>query len=146
MLKRYTFWLTAAVIFQFLTAVIHGITLFVAPEPANETERQLNQITSTYQPDLGPVFHPTVANLITALSSCFSFACLVGGLSLGYLLTKHAEPKLMRGLIGINLCVFGLMFAVMLVFTFLPPIILTGLIFVNLLVAFLTVPRIEAKV
>jgi ABC-type cobalt transport system substrate-binding protein len=146
MLKRYTFWLTAAVIFQLLTAAVHAITLFVSPEPANDTERQLNQIVTTYRPDLGPVFHPTVANLMTALSSCFSFACLLGGLTLGYLLLKHAEPKLMRGMIAINLAVFGAMFVVMLFFTFLPPIVLTGLIVINLLAAFITVPKIESAV
>jgi ABC-type cobalt transport system substrate-binding protein len=146
MLKRYTFWLTAAALFQFLTAAIHALTLFVAPAPNNETERQLNEITTTYRPDLGPAFHPTIADLMTALSSCFSFACLLGGLTLGYLLLKHADPKLMRGIIAINLVVFGAMFAVMLFFTFLPPIILTGLIFVNLIAAFVTVPKIESAV
>jgi hypothetical protein len=143
MLKRYTFWLTAAVIFQLLTAAIHAITLFVSPEPANDTERQLNQLMTTYRPGLGPVFHPTVASLMTALSSCFSFVCLLGGVTLGYLLLKHAEPKLMRGIIGINLAVFGAMFGVMLFFTFFPPIVLTGLIVINLLAAFVTVPKIE---
>jgi len=141
MLKRYTFWLTAAVMFQFLTALVHATSLFVSPEPANETERQLQQIMTTYRPDLGPVFHPTVSNLMTALSSCFSLACLLGGLTLGFLLLKHAEPRLMRGIIGANVIVFGIMFGVMFALAFLPPIICTGLIFVNLVGAFVFVPR-----
>jgi len=140
MLKRYTFWLTAAIIFQFITAVIHSVTLFVSPPPENDIERQFQEIVNTYRPDLGPGFHPTIADLMTALSSCFSFVCLLGGLTLGYLLLRHTETKLMRGIIGIHLIVFGAIFVVMVCFTFLPPVILSGLIFGNLLAAYYFVP------
>ncbi len=37
----------------------------------------------------------------------------------------------MRGILAINLLMFGLLFAVMAYFTFLPPIVCTGLIFLN---------------
>jgi hypothetical protein len=141
MLKRYTFWLTTTVIFQFITAILHSLSLFVEPEPANETERQLMQMLTTYKFDMGAGFHRTFADLVIALSSCFSFVCLLGGLMLGYLLFKKAEPQLMKGIIGINLIVFGPIFVVMAVFTFLPPIILTGLIVVNLLAAYFLVPK-----
>ena len=141
MLKRYTFWLTTAIVFQFITAILHSLSLFVKPEPANETERQLMQTLNTYKFDMGGGFHRTFADLVTALSSCFSFVCLLGGLTLGYLLLKHAEPRLMKGIIGINLIVFGAIFVVMAVFTFLPPIILSGLIFVNLLAAYIFIPK-----
>lgn len=146
MFKRYTFWLSAAVIFQLLTAVIHSLSLFVKSEPANETERQLQTLMTTYRIDAGAGFHPSMASLFTALSSCFSFVCLLGGLTLGYLLLKHTEPKLMRGIIGINLVIFGAIFVVMAVFTFLPPIVCTGLIFVNLLAAYLVIPKIESTI
>lgn len=143
MLRRYTFWLTAAVLFQFLTAAFHALSLFIKPEPKNETERQLFELITTYKLDPGAGFHPTFANLVTALSSCFSFVCLLGGLTLGYMLLKHAEPKVMKGLIGINLVIFGVIFVMMAVFTFLPPIVCTGLIFFNLLAAYIFVPKIE---
>ncbi len=146
MLKRYTFWLTAAILFQFLTAVFHALSLFIRPEPANETERQLFELITTYKLNAGAGFHPTFANLVTALSSCFSFVCLLGGLTLGYMLLKHTEPKVMRGLIGINLAIFGVIFVMMIVFTFLPPIVCTGLIFINLLFAYIFVPKIESAV
>ena len=146
MLRRYTFWLTTAVIFQIINAVLHSISLFIELEPANETERQLVQTLTTYKFDMGGGFHPTFSNMFTALSSCFSFVCLLGGLTLGYLLLKQAEPKLMKGIIGINLIVFGAIFVVMAMFTFLPPIILTGLIFFNLLIAYILVPKIESIV
>jgi hypothetical protein len=49
----------------------------------------------------------------------------------------------MRGVILINLVIFGVCLVVMSLFTFLPPIIMVGLVFVNLLAAFILVPKIE---
>lgn len=146
MLKRYTFWLSAAVIFQFLTAAFHALSLFIKPEPANETERQLMTLLTTYKMDAGGGFAPTFGNLFTALSSCFSLLCLLGGLTNGWLLLKHAEPRLMRGILGINVVIFGICFLMMAFFTFLPPIVCTGMIFINLLAAFIVVPKIESAV
>ena len=146
MLKRYTFWLSAAVIFQLITAVVHSLSFFLKPVPENETEQQLLGLLGSFQNDLGAGFHRSYADLFTALSSCFSFLCLLGGLTLGYLLIKQTEPSVMKGVIGINVIVFGAVFVVMAVFTFLPPIILTGLIFINLLAAYLVVPKIESAI
>ena len=47
----------------------------------------------------------------------------------------------MKGVVGIHVLVFGICFAVMAVFTFLPPIVLTGLIFLSLLLAYFLMPR-----
>lgn len=146
MLKRYTFWLTAAVIFQFLTGVVHSISLFVDRKPANDVERQMNDLITNYRIDAGAGFHPSFYNLFTALSSSFTFLCLLAGATLGYLLLKQVDPRLMRGMIAINLAIFLPMLVVFSVLTFLPPIVCTGLIVVNLLLAFLTVPKIESTV
>ena len=146
MLKRYTFWLTAAVLFQFLNAILHSLSFLITPELHNDTERQLHELITNYHPDMGGGFHPSFWNLFTALSACFPFLCMLGGLTLGYLLWKQTEPELMRGVILINLIVFGAVFLVMSVFTFLPPIIMTGLIFVNLLAAYILVPKVESIV
>lgn len=146
MLKRYTFWLTAALLFQFATGFIHAISLFITPLPENETERQLQELITTYSKDMGGGFRPTFKNLFTALSACYSLLCFLGGLTNGWLLLKHAEPSLMRGIIGINVAVFGIAFLMMIFFTFLPPIVLSGLVFVNLLAAFIVVPNIESAV
>jgi hypothetical protein len=141
MLKRYTFWLWTSVVLQFLTAAIHATSLFVSPVPDNETERILHELFTTYQKDLGGGFHRTFNDLFTALSSCFSFVCLLGGLVNAYLLRKKVSVEILRGVVLINVVVFGAIFAVMAYFTFLPPIILTGLIFVTLLLAYLTMGR-----
>jgi len=146
MLRRYTFWLTAAVLFQLLTALIHAVSLFVRPTPADEIERQMMEAVFTVRLDPGSGFSPTFWNLFTAASSCISLLCLLGGLVNGWLLIKHAEPNLMRGIIAINVGVFGICFLVMIFFTFLLPIILTGLIFVNLLTALLVIPKIEVSI
>ena len=146
MLKRYTFWFTAAIIFQFLTAALHAIGLFITPDPANETERQLVTLMATYKMEDGMGFAPTFGDLFTALSSCFTFLCLFAGLTNGYLLWKQTEPDVMKGILAINVAIFGLVFLVMAVLTFLPPIVCTGLIFINLLAAYIIVPKIESVI
>jgi len=143
MLKRYTFWLWIAVVLMFLTGAVHSIGLFVRPVPANEVERQLIELMTTYKHDLGAGFHPTMGNLFTALSSCFSLLCLLGGLTNAYLLKKRIEAGILRGIVWINLLVFGICFVIMLVFTFLPPIVLTGLIVLFLMLTLITFPRPE---
>lgn len=146
MLKRYTFWFVAAILFQGLTGLFHSLSLFLTPVPGNDTERQLLELLTTYKMDAGAGFTPTYYNLMTALSSCFTFLCLFAALVNGYLLIKHTEPSVMRGIIAINVGIFGFLFVVMAYFTFLPPIAFTGLIFVNLLAAFICVPKIESAI
>jgi hypothetical protein len=138
MLKRYTFWLWIAIVFLLLNTIIHSITLFIQPAPQNEIERQLIQLMTTYHNDFGAGFHPTPQSLFTALSTCFSLLCLLGALMNAYLVRKRVGAEIMRGVLAIDLLVFGICFVVMAVFTFLLPIILTGLIFVFLTLAFIT--------
>ena len=76
----------------------------------------------------------------------FSLVCLLGGLTLGFLARIKADVRILRGVVGVHVLVFGICFAVMAMFTFLPPIVLTGLIFVSLLITFLVIPRQEELV
>jgi hypothetical protein len=138
-LKRYTFWFWMAVVFMLLTGAVHLIGLFVSPVPGNEIERQLIELMNTYKNDLGAGFHPTMGNLFTALSSCFSLLCLLGGLTNAYLLKKKVDAGVLKGIVWINLLVFGACFIMMLVFTFLPPIVLTGLIVLFLILTLITI-------
>jgi hypothetical protein len=144
MFKRYTLWLWIAIAFMLLTAAVHSVTLFIEPAPQNETERQIVHLLTTYRNDFGAGFHPTTASLVTALSSCFSLLCLLGGLLNAYLVKKRVGAEIMRGVIAIDLLVFGICFVVMAVFTFLPPIVLTGLIALFLALALLAVLRSQA--
>jgi len=137
MLKRYTFWLWTAVVLLLLTAAIHATSLFISPLPENESERVLHELFTTYQKDLGGGFHRTFSDLFTALSSCYTFVCLLGGLVVAYLLKKKAGTEILRGITLIELIVFAAIFVVMAIFTFLPPIILSGLIVLTLLIGYI---------
>lgn len=68
------------------------------------------------------------------------------GLTNGYLLWKQVGPNVMKGILAINVAIFGVVFLMMAVFTFLPQIICTGLIFINLLAAYIVVPQIESTI
>ena len=100
MLKRYTFWFSAAIMFQLLTGLIHSISLLVNPVPESDVERQMLELMTTHKMNMGPGFTPTFYNLFTALSSCFTFLCIFAALINGYLLFKHTEPSIMKGIIG----------------------------------------------
>lgn len=143
MLKRYTFWFSAAILFQFISGIVHSISLFIAAVPDNETERQMLLLMTTHRMDMGDGFHPTFFNLFTALSACFTFLCIFAALINGHLLLKHTEPNVMKGILAINVAVFGVLFAVTGFLTFSLPIICTGLIFVNLLAAYIVIPKNE---
>jgi hypothetical protein len=146
MLKRYTFWLWLAVVFLFLTGLIHSIGLFISPAPANETERQMLDLMMTYKLDLGAGFHKSMWSLFTALSSCFTFLCLLGGLNIAYLLKKKVAPGILKGIVRIHVLVFGVCFVVMVIFTFLPPIVLTGLVVLFLAIGLFTIPSEDQAV
>ena len=146
MLKRYTFWFAAAVIFQFVSGIIHSVSLFITPSGDGDIEQQMISLITTYKIDMGAGFHPTFFNLFTALSSCLSFLFFFAALTNAYLLWKHTEPSVMKGIIGINVVIFGAVFAMMVYFTFLLPIVCVGLIFINLLAAFILVPKAESAI
>ncbi|HEV8135941.1 MAG TPA: hypothetical protein VGP85_14770 [Pyrinomonadaceae bacterium] len=143
MFKRYSFWLWLAVVFQLLNAAGHSLSFFVTQVPTNDTERQLLDLMANYRLDMGAGFHRTTHQLFTALSACFPLFYLLGALNNIYCLKKKVDVGLLRGLLAIQLIVFGIAFGVVVVFAFLPPILLTGLVFVFLAAAFFLTPRTE---
>jgi hypothetical protein len=145
MVKRYRFWFWLAVGLLFLTALVHTTTLFLQPAPQNDTERQLLDLLANYKQDFGAGFQRTMKDIFRALSACFSLVCSLGGLTLCYLGRKHLEVGILKGIVGIHVLVFGICFGVMAAFTFLPPIVLTGLIFLSLLITYLLIPRQESS-
>ena len=135
-MRRYTNWLTISACLQLFTAALHAVSLFTTARPQTQAEEEMIRMISTYRLDMDFGFHPTFTELFSALSSCFTLLCLLGGLVNGYLLLKRAGPHLMKGIIGINVMIFGACFAMMAYFTFLLPILSTGLIFACLLGAY----------
>lgn len=140
-MKNYTTWLKTAAIFQFITTLLHFSSLFVSLPQGNETEKQLSTLMDTYTFDLGAGFHRTMSELTLVFSVCFCLVCLLGGLLNWYLLRKKVESEIMRGVITINLIVFGILFGLTVAFTFLVPIILIGLIVLFLILSRLTVSK-----
>ena len=71
-------------------------------------------------------FHPTFAELFTAVSLCFTLICLFGGILNWYLKRKNIAADLWKGILLIQIIIFGAMFAAMLAFAFFPPIFVPG--------------------
>jgi hypothetical protein len=140
-MKNYITWLKAAAIFQFIFAIIHAATLFITPLPSNETEKQLLTLMETYQMDFGSGFHRTMGELTLVFSASLCLLMLFGGLINWYLVRKRTDSEIMKGVITINLIVFGTCFGVTATFAFLFPIILSGLIFIFLIVSRLTLRK-----
>lgn len=134
-MKNYRTWLKTAAVFQLINAVLHAITLFVSLPPKNATEKQLIDLMDSYKFDLGAGFHRTMGDLLFALSACFTLVCLLGGLLNWFLLSKKASPEIMKGVININLIVFGICLIIVAMFAFLEPIIMVALIVLFLLLA-----------
>jgi len=139
-MKKYSTWLKTAAIFQIIASIIHSISLFVTLPPNNETEKQLFALMDTYTFDLGTGFHRTMGELTLVFSACLCLVCLLGGLLNLYLLRKRVAPEIMKGVITINLIVFGILFCLTVTFTFLLPIIQIGLI-----VSFLILSRFTIR-
>jgi hypothetical protein len=140
-MKNYTTWLKTAAIFQFIAAGIHVISLFVTLPPSNETEKQLFTLMDNYKLDLGAGFHRTMNELTLVFSACLCLLYLLGGLLNWYLLRKKVEPPIMKGVITINLVIFGICFVLTTIFAFLLPIILTGLIVLFLILSRFTIRK-----
>jgi hypothetical protein len=145
MLLKFNFWLWATAILQLLTGFIHGLSFFAEQKGENPTEEQLLNLMSTYKMDMGAGFHPTMMTLFLALSSCYTLICIFGGWLNIYLKKKNVSISVMKGIMGINAIIFGICFIVMAFLTFLPPVLLTGLIFLCSLLAYFTGGRVESS-
>ena len=138
---KYTTWLKVAAIFQFINAAAHSLSFIFTPTPENETEKQMMDLMSTYVMDMGGGFQRTMQDLTIALSACFPLLYCLGGIISLYLLSQKPGDRILKGVISINLFIFTIAFVLFIIFTFWPPIILSGLVFVFLLIAYLTAPK-----
>ncbi len=144
---KYTFWLKTGITFQLLTGIIHSFSFFNPMPPGNETEKQLFYLMDSYKLELGAGFTPTMSDIMNSFSISFMLLFLFGGLLNWYLLRKKVDVSIFKGIIAINVLVYGACFAAMCLLTFLPPIICTGLIFLSYLISYLlTFKNTEDKV
>lgn len=123
--------LFALITVQFLTAFFHSMSFFGKPRATNETEEKLIDLFTNYKQDLGAGFSRSTFDLFNGLSTSFTLICLLGGWINLFFLRKRLDASLWRGLLFIEMVVFGALFLFMILFTFLPPIVLTGLIFIS---------------
>ena len=140
-MKNTYFWLKTSIVLQFLTAIIHSLSFFNEPQPQNDSEKQLIDLMVNYKMDLGQGFTPTMDNIFMSMSICFTLLYILGGAVNWFLLVKKVPATVLRGMVRINLLIFGIAFTAMLFLTFLPPIICTGLIFISLMFAVFTLPK-----
>jgi len=143
MQKKFSFWIWTTAILQLLTGFIHSLSFFVEQKAENQTEEQLLGLMNTYKMNMGAGFHPTMMTLFLALSSCYTLICFFGGWINIYLKRKNTPIDVMKGVMGINAMIFGICFIIMAFLTFLPPTVLTGLIFLSSLVAYFTSGRVK---
>lgn len=136
--KKTKYIIRFVIVCQLLTGVFHSISLFVDPAPKNETEKQLLGLMNDYHMPDGMGFNPSFSSLFLALSACFSLLCFMGAWINIYLLKKKVAVDIVKGLIGIQVFIFAACFAMMALFTFLPPVICTGLIFAGCLASYFT--------
>ena len=130
--------LRAASVLQIISGGVHGISLFGPMQPQNDTEKQMLELVYGYHMDAGAGFHPTLGDFFLALSSCFTLMYLMAGITNFFLLRQSLTITTWKGLLIIQIIFFGIAFVMMFAFTFLPPVILTGLTFLLLIISYIT--------
>lgn len=141
-MKAYNIFLKCGIALMAITGLFHSISLFTSPKPQNETESQLIELMNSYQMDMGFGFQPSMANLVTALSSCFSLICFLGVLLLMILAKNDSSNAMTRPILNALLLCFTILFVIMFCFTFIAPVVCTGLIFLALLGARYYLPKV----
>ena len=98
---------------------------------------------STYNMDMdmGGGIHRSMHDLMLALSACLPLLYIFGGLINLYLLSQKPGDRLLKGVLNINVCIFMIAFVLFAIYTFWPPIVLSGLVFLFLLLAYFTAPK-----
>lgn len=139
MFSNFSFWVGGLVIAQLLSAFFHSLSFIAKPKPRNETEKQLLELSSSYKMDLGGGIKRSQKQLFIGISTCFTMIYSMGAAINWYFLKTGISPGAWEGLLLIELIAYGLLFLLMIKFTFWPPIIVTGSVFIFALGAYLSV-------
>lgn len=134
-------WIKVTSILMFITGGVHSISLFFQIVPQNEIEKQMLDLFYSHKMESGAGFSPTLGDIFLALSSCFTLLYLMAGVLNFYLIQQKIEGALWRGILIIQLIFFGIAFIMMAFFTFLPPVILTGVTFSLLVISYFKISR-----
>lgn len=140
-IKKYEFWLPIAAGMQLLTGIFHTMGIMAGSQATNAEEEQMLQLMKNYKMDLGAGFHHSMYDIMTSFSIAFALLLYFAGMLNFYLWSKKPDRGLMRGIMLINLVIFGICFITMALLTFLPPIICCGLIVLFLLITWILLIR-----
>lgn len=95
-------------------------------------ERQLVEITTKYKIDMGAGIRRSFYSLFIGVSSCFTLIFIFGAALNWYFLKAGINGEMWKGFLLIQLVAYGIVFLLQVKFTFLPPVIVTGLVFLFL--------------
>ena len=132
MLRNFYFWIWGVIAAQFLSAILHSLSFIAPTKPRNDIERQLVQITTEYKLDMGAGIHRSFYSLFIGVSCCFTLIFMLGAILNWYFLKAGISEQVWKGFLLIQLIIYGIVFLLQIRFTFLPPIIVTGLVFLFL--------------
>ncbi len=138
MLSTFSFWIWGAIIAQLLSALAHSLSFIAKPRPANETEKQLLDLMTSYKMNMGGGIRRNFKSIFTGVSICFTLIYILGAALNWYFIRSGITPSLWKGILLIELIVFGAVFLFQARLTFWPPIIVTGIVFLFLAGAYLT--------
>jgi hypothetical protein len=133
MSSGFSFWIWGAIIAQGLTAIFHSLSFISKPTPRNDTEKQLLDLLKNYRMDMGGGIKRSFGHLFIGVSICFTLIYLLGALLNFYFLRSGISPAVWDGFLLIQMIIYGIVFLMQVRFTFWPPIIVTGLVFLFLL-------------
>lgn len=139
MFSNFAFWAWGLVITQLLSAFFHSLSFIVKQKPRNETEKQLIELTTGYKADMGGGFKRSFSQLFIGVSVCFTMVYTLGAVLNWYFIKTGIDPSVWKGLLMIELIAYGILFLLMIKFTFWPPIIVTGLVFIFAMGSYLSV-------
>lgn len=132
MLSNFSFWIWGTIVTQLLTAFFHSLSFISPTKPRNDIEKQLVEITTNYKIDMGAGIKRSFYSLFIGVSSCFTLIYAFGGVMNWYFLKTGITAEVWKGFLLIQLIIYGIVFLLQVRFTFLPPIIVTGLVFLFL--------------
>lgn len=128
MISNFSFWIWGTIIAQLLTAFFHSLSFISPAKPRNEMEKQLVEITTKYKLDMGAGIKRSFYNLFIGVSSCFTIIYILGATLNWYFVKTGISADVWKGLLLIQLIAYSIVFILQVRFTFLPPIIVTGLV------------------
>ncbi|MGZ8523923.1 MAG: LIC_13387 family protein, partial [Chitinophagaceae bacterium] len=90
------------------------------------------ELVKDYKIEMGAGIKRSFGQLFIGVSACFTMIYILGAVINWYFLQTTVGPAVWKGLILIELLAYGIVFLLQIKFTFLPPIIVTGLVFLFL--------------